>query len=204
MVKLYQPVSSPVTTVSTSNSNSTSDPPVHTQTANNITISTDAPTTKYGTYDQVVANLLASSNLEQTIQQIVDLGGGNWNRDTVSRALRVANNNPDLLSLPFTGEPPTQLTTLHRTIYPISREILPSVFLTPSLRIIMVPYMIRQQPTFSGKNKMNEKPLHMNKENKKDFMMEKGSVRQRSRSGTMPMKSSTPISTMIEHNNVTP
>ncbi|XP_019462363.1 PREDICTED: ubiquitin receptor RAD23d-like isoform X4 [Lupinus angustifolius] len=37
----------------------------------------------------------AGSNLEGTIQQIVDMGGGSWDRDTVTRALRAAYNNPE-------------------------------------------------------------------------------------------------------------
>jgi len=46
------------------------------------------------TYGQAASNLVAGSSLEQTIQQIMDLGGGSWDRDTVSRALRAAYNNP--------------------------------------------------------------------------------------------------------------
>ena len=47
------------------------------------------------TYGLAASNLVAGSNLEQTIQQIMDMGGGNWDRDTVSRALRAAYNNPE-------------------------------------------------------------------------------------------------------------
>ena len=47
------------------------------------------------TYGQAASHLVAGSNLEQTIQQIMDMGGGNWDRDTVSRALRAAYNNPE-------------------------------------------------------------------------------------------------------------
>lgn len=32
--------------------------------------------------------------MEGTIQQILDMGGGTWDRDTVVRALRAAFNNP--------------------------------------------------------------------------------------------------------------
>ncbi|CAI9285593.1 unnamed protein product [Lactuca saligna] len=38
---------------------------------------------------------IRSSNLEGTIQHLLDMGGGNWDRDTVVRALRVAFNNPE-------------------------------------------------------------------------------------------------------------
>ncbi|KAE9604874.1 hypothetical protein Lal_00036872 [Lupinus albus] len=40
-------------------------------------------------------NLLAGSNLESTIQRILEMGGGSWDRDTVIRALRAAYNNPE-------------------------------------------------------------------------------------------------------------
>lgn len=47
------------------------------------------------TYDQAASSLVAGSNLEQTIQQIMDMGGGSWERETVIRALRAAYNNPE-------------------------------------------------------------------------------------------------------------
>ncbi|KAK4260860.1 hypothetical protein QN277_003924 [Acacia crassicarpa] len=46
-------------------------------------------------YGQAASNLVAGSNLEGTIQQILDMGGGSWDRDTVLRALRAAYNNPE-------------------------------------------------------------------------------------------------------------
>ncbi|XP_073261944.1 ubiquitin receptor RAD23d isoform X2 [Populus alba] len=46
-------------------------------------------------YGQVASNLVAGSNLEATIQEILDMGGGSWNRETVVRALRAAFNNPE-------------------------------------------------------------------------------------------------------------
>ncbi|CAH2055288.1 unnamed protein product [Thlaspi arvense] len=46
-------------------------------------------------YGQAASNLAAGSNLESTIQQILDMGGGSWDRDTVVRALRAAFNNPE-------------------------------------------------------------------------------------------------------------
>ncbi|RDY04436.1 Ubiquitin receptor RAD23b [Mucuna pruriens] len=92
-----QPASNPSTTVSTSNSAPASDIPVQTQAVNNSSSNTDVPTTNVSadTYGQAASNLVAGSNLEQTIQQIMDMGGGNWDRDTVSRALRAAYNNPE-------------------------------------------------------------------------------------------------------------
>ncbi|XP_004497101.1 ubiquitin receptor RAD23c-like [Cicer arietinum] len=46
-------------------------------------------------YGQAASNLVAGSNLEETVQQILDMGGGSWDRDTVVRALRAAFNNPE-------------------------------------------------------------------------------------------------------------
>ncbi|KAG5001389.1 hypothetical protein JHK87_022461 [Glycine soja] len=46
-------------------------------------------------YGQAASNLVAGSNLEGTIQQILDMGGGSWDRDTVVRTLRAAYNNPE-------------------------------------------------------------------------------------------------------------
>ncbi|KAI3825211.1 hypothetical protein L1987_06689 [Smallanthus sonchifolius] len=46
-------------------------------------------------YDQAASNLVAGGNLEGTIQHLLDMGGGIWDRDTVVRALRAAFNNPE-------------------------------------------------------------------------------------------------------------
>ncbi|KAM7276736.1 hypothetical protein ACFE04_018602 [Oxalis oulophora] len=46
-------------------------------------------------YGQAASNLVAGSNLDSTIQEILDMGGGTWDRDTVVRALRAAFNNPE-------------------------------------------------------------------------------------------------------------
>lgn len=46
-------------------------------------------------YSQAASNLVSGNILEQTIQQILDMGGGTWERDTVIRALRAAYNNPE-------------------------------------------------------------------------------------------------------------
>ena len=45
-------------------------------------------------YGQAASDLVAGNNLEGTIQHILDMGGGTWDRDTVVRALRTAFNNP--------------------------------------------------------------------------------------------------------------
>lgn len=46
-------------------------------------------------YGQAASHLVAGTNLEGAIQQILDMGGGTWDRDTVIRALRAAFNNPE-------------------------------------------------------------------------------------------------------------
>ncbi|XP_047314386.1 ubiquitin receptor RAD23c-like [Impatiens glandulifera] len=45
-------------------------------------------------YGQATSNHAANA-LEGTVQQILDMGGGTWDRDTVLRALRAAFNNPE-------------------------------------------------------------------------------------------------------------
>ncbi|GAB2299965.1 Ubiquitin receptor RAD23d, partial [Dionaea muscipula] len=57
-------------------------------------------------YGQAASNLVAGSYLDSTIQQIVDMGGGSWDRDTVVRALRAAYNNPErAVEYLYTGIP---------------------------------------------------------------------------------------------------
>ncbi|KAK6927955.1 Ubiquitin-associated domain, partial [Dillenia turbinata] len=46
-------------------------------------------------YGQAASNLVVGNNLESTVQQILEMGGGSWDRDTVIRALRAAYNNPE-------------------------------------------------------------------------------------------------------------
>ncbi|KAJ8545866.1 hypothetical protein K7X08_018449 [Anisodus acutangulus] len=43
----------------------------------------------------LASNLVAGSNLEVTVQQILDMGVGSWDRDTVVRSLHAAYNNPE-------------------------------------------------------------------------------------------------------------
>ncbi|CAN0843512.1 Ubiquitin receptor RAD23b [Linum grandiflorum] len=60
------------------------------------------------TYGQAASTLVAGSNLEQTIQQIMDIGGGNWDKETVTRALRAAYNNPErAIDYLYSGIPQT-------------------------------------------------------------------------------------------------
>ncbi|WVY97692.1 hypothetical protein V8G54_029843 [Vigna mungo] len=60
-----------------------------------VSISSGTPVEGSDIYGQAASNLVAGSNLEGTIQQIIDMGGGSWDRDTVVRALRAAYNNPE-------------------------------------------------------------------------------------------------------------
>ncbi|KAK6128523.1 hypothetical protein DH2020_037732 [Rehmannia glutinosa] len=53
------------------------------------------PASSTDVYGEAASNLVAGSNLEATVQQILDMGGGSWDRDTVVRALRAAFNNPE-------------------------------------------------------------------------------------------------------------
>ncbi|XP_057767749.1 ubiquitin receptor RAD23b isoform X2 [Salvia miltiorrhiza] len=48
-----------------------------------------------GSYEEAASSLVVSDNLEQTIQQLIDMGGGSWDKETVRRALRAAYNNPE-------------------------------------------------------------------------------------------------------------
>ncbi|CAL4998865.1 unnamed protein product [Urochloa decumbens] len=57
-----------------------------------------APTsafTEADSYGQAASNLVAGGNLKATIQSILEMGGGAWDRGTVVRALRAAYNNPE-------------------------------------------------------------------------------------------------------------
>ncbi|CAH8326688.1 unnamed protein product [Eruca vesicaria subsp. sativa] len=54
-----------------------------------------AASTQTDVYGQAASNLVAGNNLESTVQQILDMGGGSWDRDTVIRSLRAAFNNPE-------------------------------------------------------------------------------------------------------------
>ncbi|KAK5792418.1 Putative DNA repair RAD23-1 -like protein [Gossypium arboreum] len=66
--------------------------------SSNSTPATGAPaqaSQQTNTYSQAASNLVAGNNLEQTIQQLMDMGGGNWDKETVTRALRAAYNNPE-------------------------------------------------------------------------------------------------------------
>ncbi|KAH9563871.1 hypothetical protein CY35_05G146800 [Sphagnum magellanicum] len=47
------------------------------------------------TYGQAASNVVAGTNLEQTVVQLMEMGGGSWDRETVVNALQAAFNNPE-------------------------------------------------------------------------------------------------------------
>ncbi|XP_039808408.1 ubiquitin receptor RAD23b-like isoform X2 [Panicum virgatum] len=47
------------------------------------------------TYDNAASNLLSGSNIDTMINQLMEMGGGSWDRDKVQRALRAAYNSPE-------------------------------------------------------------------------------------------------------------
>ncbi|XP_062155777.1 ubiquitin receptor RAD23b-like [Alnus glutinosa] len=92
-----QPASTnPPITAPTSNSTPEPEAPVQAPTLESASSASDMETARApDTYGQAASNLVAGNSLEQTIQQIMDMGGGNWDRETVTRALRAAYNNPE-------------------------------------------------------------------------------------------------------------
>ncbi|KAJ7518536.1 hypothetical protein O6H91_21G073300 [Diphasiastrum complanatum] len=74
------------------------DPVPLTAAVHNTTLPAPGTTTPVSTgdiYGQAASNLVAGSGLEQTIHQIMELGGGSWDREMIVRALRAAYNNPE-------------------------------------------------------------------------------------------------------------
>ncbi|GFQ06650.1 ubiquitin receptor rad23b, partial [Phtheirospermum japonicum] len=46
-------------------------------------------------YAEAASSLIVGNNLDQTVQQLIDMGGGSWDKEMITRALRVAYNNPE-------------------------------------------------------------------------------------------------------------
>ncbi|XP_050384235.1 ubiquitin receptor RAD23b-like [Argentina anserina] len=102
-----QPASTiPPTTAPISNSTTRAEAPVQAPPSESTVPPSDTADMHTDTYGQ------AASNFDQTIQQIMDMGGGTWDRETVTRALRAAYNNPERAvdylysSIPETAEVP--------------------------------------------------------------------------------------------------
>ncbi|KAK9066330.1 hypothetical protein SSX86_013651 [Deinandra increscens subsp. villosa] len=61
------------------------------------------------TYDHVASTVVPNSSMEQNIQHILDIGGGSWDRETVTRALQAAYNNPErAIDYLYSGIPDTE------------------------------------------------------------------------------------------------
>ncbi|KAK3219211.1 hypothetical protein Dsin_013181 [Dipteronia sinensis] len=74
------------------------------------------------TYDQAASNLVAGNDLEQTIQQIMDMGGGTWDKETVTRALQAAYNNPErAVDYLYSGIPVTAEVAVPVARFPASQ-----------------------------------------------------------------------------------
>ncbi|XP_047316915.1 ubiquitin receptor RAD23b-like isoform X2 [Impatiens glandulifera] len=74
------------------------------------------------TYAQAASNLVAGTNLDPIIQQIMDMGGGSWDRETVSRALRAAYNNPErAVDYLYSGIPETTEVAVQVPQFPTSQ-----------------------------------------------------------------------------------
>ncbi|KAE8715076.1 Ubiquitin receptor RAD23c [Hibiscus syriacus] len=93
-----QPASSiPSTTAPVSNPTTTPEASAQAPASKGTTSTSDAATTNPSTdnYSQAASILVPGTNLEQTVQQLINMGGGNWDKETVTRALRAAYNNPE-------------------------------------------------------------------------------------------------------------
>ncbi|KAK6911140.1 Ubiquitin-associated domain [Dillenia turbinata] len=86
----------PSTTAPSSNSTPATEAPIQPLASKSVSASnTKAANVAADRYDQAASNSIAGKNLEETIQHIMDIGGSNWDKETVARALRAANNNPE-------------------------------------------------------------------------------------------------------------
>lgn len=73
-------------------------------------------------YSQAASHLVAGNNLEESIQQIMDMGGGTWDRETVVRALRAAYNNPErAVDYLYSGIPESAEITVPGAHHPASQ-----------------------------------------------------------------------------------
>ncbi|EOA39107.1 hypothetical protein CARUB_v10011879mg [Capsella rubella] len=63
--------------------------------APNSTPAQEQPASQNDTYGQAASTLVSGTSIEQMVQQIMEMGGGSWDKETVTRALRAAYNNPE-------------------------------------------------------------------------------------------------------------
>ncbi|KAJ0536790.1 putative UV excision repair protein Rad23 [Helianthus annuus] len=60
------------------------------------------------TYGQAASNVVTNNSIEQNVQHILDIGGGSWDKETVTRALQAAYNNPErAIDYLYSGIPDT-------------------------------------------------------------------------------------------------
>ncbi|KAL4584646.1 hypothetical protein LXL04_009252 [Taraxacum kok-saghyz] len=61
------------------------------------------------TYGEAGSNVVVTNNnVDQTVQHIMDIGGGSWDKETVTRALQAAFNNPErAIDYLYSGIPDT-------------------------------------------------------------------------------------------------
>ncbi|XP_042378159.1 ubiquitin receptor RAD23b-like [Zingiber officinale] len=72
-------------------------------------------------YGQAASNLVEGSNNEQLISQLMEMGGGNWDRETILRALRAAYNNPErAVEYLYSGIPSTAEIAISGDSFPSS------------------------------------------------------------------------------------
>ncbi|KAL0799651.1 hypothetical protein Bca101_054826 [Brassica carinata] len=63
--------------------------------ASDSTLAQEQPVAQSDTNAQAASTLASGSSTEQMVQQIMEMGGGSWDKETVTRALRAAYNNPE-------------------------------------------------------------------------------------------------------------
>ncbi|KAI7731411.1 hypothetical protein M8C21_011522 [Ambrosia artemisiifolia] len=60
------------------------------------------------TLGQAASNVVINNSIEQNVQHILDIGGGTWDKETVTRALQAAFNNPEqAIDYLYSGIPDT-------------------------------------------------------------------------------------------------
>ncbi|KAG7591864.1 Ubiquitin domain [Arabidopsis thaliana x Arabidopsis arenosa] len=82
------------TTTSTISSTTLAAPSIAVPSSNSTPVQ-EQPAAHSDTYGQAASTLVSGSSVEQMVQQIMEMGGGSWDKETVTRALRAAYNNPE-------------------------------------------------------------------------------------------------------------
>ncbi|KAG1364407.1 ubiquitin receptor RAD23b [Cocos nucifera] len=73
-----------------------SNPPAQAPASTNLATGTERATTESAdAYGQAASSLVSGSDIEPLVQQLMDMGGGSWDKNTVLHALRAAYNNPE-------------------------------------------------------------------------------------------------------------